>query len=165
MVNVREEKSGCFTIAAMNGVIKSFTKPVTTAPKAAPMTMPTAISTTLPLSRNCLNPFNIFSSVRSSRPRPQKTRNLNLFGARILSPHRLRWYRHRSVRTRSRRNRYQDAACFRNSAKLCTIRAQAAVRWITALPLRDAECTTRVGAGNESSIAGAGREPLTRFSC
>jgi hypothetical protein len=37
-VNASAEKSGLPTIAAINGVIKSFTSAVTTAPKAAPIT-------------------------------------------------------------------------------------------------------------------------------
>src|SRR5216684_6998039 len=43
----------------MIGVIKSLTKPVTTAPKAMPMTMPTAMSTRLPLSKKVLKPLPI----------------------------------------------------------------------------------------------------------
>lgn len=41
---------------------QTLAKPVTTVPNAAPITMPTAISTTFPLSRNCLNPFIVLSS-------------------------------------------------------------------------------------------------------
>src|SRR5512135_1052346 len=62
IVNVKAEKSGCLTSAAMNGVSKPLTKPVTTVPNAAPITMPTAMSTTFPLSKNCLNPFIVLSS-------------------------------------------------------------------------------------------------------
>src|SRR2546430_5101352 len=43
-------------IAAMRGVSRSLTNEVTTVPNAAPMTIPTAISTTLPRNKNCLNP-------------------------------------------------------------------------------------------------------------
>src|SRR5579883_518937 len=53
----KAEKSGLFTTAAISGVSRSFTKAVTTVPKAAPTTTPTARSTTLPRNRNCLNPL------------------------------------------------------------------------------------------------------------
>ena len=53
------EKSGLPTMAAMNGVIRSFTSAVITAPNAPPMTTATARSMTLPRSRNCLKPFSI----------------------------------------------------------------------------------------------------------
>src|SRR5216683_4071592 len=58
-VKKRPEKSGLPNSAAMIGVIKSLTKPVTTAPKAMPMTMPTAMSTRLPLSKKVLKPLPI----------------------------------------------------------------------------------------------------------
>src|ERR1051326_701069 len=45
-------------MAAIRGVTRSFTKALTTAPNAAPMTTATARSTTLPRSRNARNPFN-----------------------------------------------------------------------------------------------------------
>src|ERR1700716_267688 len=41
----------------MSGEMKSATRRVTTVVKAAPMTMPTARSTTLPRSRNARKPF------------------------------------------------------------------------------------------------------------
>src|SRR5205823_13156336 len=41
-------------IAPISGVIRSATNAVTTAPKATPITIPTARSTTLPRSRNSL---------------------------------------------------------------------------------------------------------------
>src|SRR4051794_18883451 len=44
---------------AMSGVMKSATKAVTTAPNAAPMTTPTARSTTLPRSMNSLKSLSI----------------------------------------------------------------------------------------------------------
>src|SRR3989344_2968088 len=47
-------------IAAINGVIMSFTKELTTAVKAAPIMTPTARSTTLPRSIKSLNPLIIF---------------------------------------------------------------------------------------------------------
>lgn len=59
IVNERELKSGSFAMADTSGVSKSDTKADTTVPKAAPMTTPTAKSTTFPLSKNCLNSFNI----------------------------------------------------------------------------------------------------------
>src|SRR6185312_4296705 len=54
------EKSGAPTIAAISGVIRSFTKAVTTAPNATPITTATAKSTTLPRIRNCLKPFMFY---------------------------------------------------------------------------------------------------------
>src|SRR3989338_3361008 len=59
-VKLNVEKSGCFMIAAINGVIMSFTKELTTAVKAAPIMTPTARSTTLPRSIKSLNPLIIF---------------------------------------------------------------------------------------------------------
>lgn len=59
MVNERFEKSGTFAIAAINGVRISFTSAFTTDPKAAPITTPTAKSTTLPRSKNCLKSLSI----------------------------------------------------------------------------------------------------------
>src|ERR1700730_10846410 len=44
-------------MAAMSGVIRSFTSSLTTAPKAAPMTMPTARSTTFPRNKKALKPL------------------------------------------------------------------------------------------------------------
>src|ERR1039458_7779493 len=55
-------KSGLPAISAMRGLMMSFTSAVTTVPKAAPMTTPTAKSTTLPRRTNCLNPDNIKTS-------------------------------------------------------------------------------------------------------
>lgn len=52
-------KSGTFAIAAMKGVSRSVTSAVTTVPNAAPITTPTARSTTFPLSKNCLNSCSI----------------------------------------------------------------------------------------------------------
>src|SRR5690242_20713679 len=49
-------------MAAMSGVIRSFTNAVTTAPKAPPMTTATARSITLPRSMNCLKPLSITAS-------------------------------------------------------------------------------------------------------
>jgi hypothetical protein len=53
------EKSGFSAIAAMSGVIRSFTRAVTTAPQAAPMTTATARSITLPRIKNYRKPFSI----------------------------------------------------------------------------------------------------------
>src|SRR3990167_7344145 len=60
IVKLNVEKSGCFMIAAINGVIRSFTKELTTAVKAAPIMTPTARSTTLPRRIKFLNPLIIF---------------------------------------------------------------------------------------------------------
>src|SRR5437764_758606 len=57
MVKLSCEKSGLPPNAAMNGVIRSFTSAVTTAPNAAPITTAIARSTTLPRSRNERKPF------------------------------------------------------------------------------------------------------------
>src|SRR5580704_10453285 len=54
-----EEKSGLPTIATINGVSRSLVRAVTTPPKAAPITTPTAKSTTFPRRMNCLNPLSI----------------------------------------------------------------------------------------------------------
>ncbi len=59
IVKAIEEKSGLPPIAAINGVIRSLTRAVTTAPKAAPITMPTAKSTTLPRSTKALKSLPI----------------------------------------------------------------------------------------------------------
>src|SRR6267154_3128253 len=53
------EKSGLPTTAAISGVNRSFVSAVTTPPKAAPITTPTAISTTFPRRMNFLKPLNI----------------------------------------------------------------------------------------------------------
>ena len=65
-VKVRPEKSGTLAIAAIRGVNKSETNAVTTEPKATPITIPTARSTTFPLSKNCLNSFNMFLLLASN---------------------------------------------------------------------------------------------------
>src|SRR2546421_2203549 len=59
MVKLMAEKSGLPTIAAIRGVSRSLVKAVTTVAKAAPMTTPTAISTTLPRRMNCLKPLSM----------------------------------------------------------------------------------------------------------
>src|SRR6185369_14621562 len=59
MVKLIDEKSGLPTMAAMSGVSRSLVKAVTTDPKAAPMTTPTAKSTTLPRRMNCLKPLSM----------------------------------------------------------------------------------------------------------
>ena len=59
ITNESPEKSGSLAIAPMSGVSISDTKAVTIVPNAAPITTPTARSTTLPRSKNCLNSFNI----------------------------------------------------------------------------------------------------------
>src|SRR5271165_386412 len=62
-VKVIEEKSGLPTRAAMSGVSRSLVRAVTTPPKEAPITTPTAISITLPRRMNCLNPLSMGSSL------------------------------------------------------------------------------------------------------
>jgi hypothetical protein len=52
-------KSGVFVIAEIKGVNMSATKDETIVPKAAPITTPTARSTTLPLSKNFLKSLSI----------------------------------------------------------------------------------------------------------
>src|SRR5271157_2861235 len=51
-------------MAAITGVSRSFTKALTTAPNAAPITTPTARSTTLPRRTNSRNPLNMSASLR-----------------------------------------------------------------------------------------------------
>src|SRR5258708_16610723 len=62
------EKSGLPTIAAISGVNRSFVSAVITPPKAAPITTPTAISTTFPRRMNFLKPSSIgwTSSVKTA---------------------------------------------------------------------------------------------------
>src|ERR1700687_2555326 len=67
MAKLMEEKSGLPTSAAMSGVSKSLVKAVTTDPKAAPMTTPTARSTTLPRRMNCLNPLSMGWNLQNAR--------------------------------------------------------------------------------------------------
>src|SRR5437588_10430620 len=59
IVNLMAEKSGLPTRAAMKGVKRSLVKAPTTPANAAPITTPTAMSTTLPRRMNCLNPLSI----------------------------------------------------------------------------------------------------------
>ena len=63
IVNLSPEKSGTLAIAAISGVRIFLTKELTTVPKAAPTTTPTAKSTTFPLNKNDLNSFNIVTRV------------------------------------------------------------------------------------------------------
>src|SRR5579863_3791305 len=63
------EKSGLPAIAAIRGVRRSFVNAVTTPPKAAPITTPTARSTTFPRNRNCLKPPAILNPPRSTMPK------------------------------------------------------------------------------------------------
>src|SRR5579885_361708 len=70
------EKSGFLTIAAINGVSRSFTKEETTVPKAAPTTMPTAMSTTLPRNKNCLKPCITPPSAPGLREKTRQLSNL-----------------------------------------------------------------------------------------
>src|ERR1700726_3983912 len=58
-------KSGLPTRSAMIGLIMSLTRAVTIVPNAAPMTTPTARSTTLPRKINCLKPDNIWDSLHA----------------------------------------------------------------------------------------------------
>ncbi len=57
-VNAKPEKSGTLAIAAIRGVTKSLTKAVVTVPKAAPITTPTAKSTTFPRKTKSLKPLS-----------------------------------------------------------------------------------------------------------
>lgn len=59
ITNERFEKSGVLAIAPISGVRRSVTSAVTMVPNAAPITTPTAKSTTFPRSKNCLNSFNM----------------------------------------------------------------------------------------------------------
>src|SRR3984893_7780530 len=56
-------KSGLPTRSAMMGLIMSLTRAVMIVPNAAPMSTPTARSTTLPRKINCLKPDNIWASL------------------------------------------------------------------------------------------------------
>src|SRR6478672_2748153 len=81
------EKSGFPMIAAMSGVSRSFTSAATTAPKAPPITTATARSTTLPRSKNALNPFSIVQLLHSceklsSRREVQRLTHLDLIRVR-----------------------------------------------------------------------------------
>src|SRR5579872_4384502 len=58
-VNLRLKQSGLPTTSAISGVRKPLVSSVTTPPKAAPITTPTAISTTFPRRMNFLNPSSI----------------------------------------------------------------------------------------------------------
>ena len=57
--NMSESKFGLPTSQAMSGLMKLSTRPLTTRPNAAPMTTPTARSTTLPRAMKVLNPDNM----------------------------------------------------------------------------------------------------------
>jgi len=59
IVKLNEEKFGLPPKDPISGVIKSLTSAVTIELNATPITTPTAKSTTLPRSINCLNPFSI----------------------------------------------------------------------------------------------------------
>src|SRR5260370_39428658 len=56
-------KSGLPARSAMMGLMMSLTRAVTIVPNAAPMTTPTARSTTLPRKINCLKPDIIWASL------------------------------------------------------------------------------------------------------
>src|ERR1700737_2873748 len=64
------EKSGLPTSAAISGVSRSLVSAVTTPPNAAPITTPTAISTTFPRRMNFLNPSNMEAPPRDLARRP-----------------------------------------------------------------------------------------------
>src|SRR5437868_9721547 len=69
IVNCSAVKSCLPPMAAIKGVTRSATNPFTTAVNAAPITMPTARSTTFPRSRNSLNSFiAMFASYEWRRP-------------------------------------------------------------------------------------------------
>ena len=59
--NMSESKFGLPTSQAMSGLMKLSTRPLTTRPNAAPMTTPTARSTTLPRAMKVLNPDSILN--------------------------------------------------------------------------------------------------------
>src|SRR5579862_2913572 len=61
------EKSGLCTTAAIKGVNTSLVNAVTTPANAAPITTPTAMSTTFPRRMNFLNPSNIWPPVQSQK--------------------------------------------------------------------------------------------------
>jgi hypothetical protein len=57
IAKLNPEKSGILAMAPIKGVRRSFTIADTSPAKAAPITTPTAKSTTFPRNRNCLKPF------------------------------------------------------------------------------------------------------------
>src|SRR5215469_4381840 len=61
----------------MNGVSRSLVKAVTTLANAAPITTPTAMSTTLPRRMNCLNPLSMEPPKRRAQGSPAETRSSN----------------------------------------------------------------------------------------
>src|SRR5579871_662564 len=68
------EKSGSFAIADTRGVSKSFTIAPTNPANAAPITTPTARSTTFPRNKNALNPRMISSQNSASVPQADRRR-------------------------------------------------------------------------------------------
>src|SRR5438552_4261849 len=86
MVKLSAEKSCVPKIAPITGVIRSATSPVTTAPKAAPMTMPTARSTTFPRSRNALKSFRSLTFLSIAASYWKGGRSLQLLGLGDGSP-------------------------------------------------------------------------------
>src|ERR1700692_3017729 len=82
IVNDSVEKSGLPMIAATIGVNRSFTRAVTTAPNAAPITIPTARSTTFPRSKNALKSLAIRSPCLEVSPvRAGALRSQRIFAA------------------------------------------------------------------------------------
>src|SRR4030095_14397647 len=82
----RLEKSALPRRRPMGGMSRSLTNEATTRPKAAPMTTPTASSTTLPRMMNSLNSFSMAASlnfwsalVRLVGLPPEKRRNVQVF--------------------------------------------------------------------------------------
>lgn len=59
IVKYKLDRSGIFAMAPIKGVMRSVTRADTIEPNDAPITTPTARSTTFPLSKNCLNSFSI----------------------------------------------------------------------------------------------------------
>src|SRR5918992_3949398 len=70
MLNTSSPKSGLPPISAISGVTKLATKPVTTAPNAAPTTTATARSTTLPRRMKSRNSLSTPLLLARGYPRP-----------------------------------------------------------------------------------------------
>src|SRR5436309_15193364 len=76
MVSEIAEKSGLPAMAAIDGVNRSLTMAVTTAPNAPPITTATARSRTLPRITNCRNPLNMAAPLRHCNERSSALRSL-----------------------------------------------------------------------------------------
>lgn len=87
-VNAKLPKSGTFAIAAMSGVKISETNAATTVPNAAPITTPTAKSTTLPRNKKLLNSFNVFiTQLYQTQKETLTTFVVSVYGERDTLPH------------------------------------------------------------------------------